>query len=448
MKRLIFIIAFGFILIFQVASSQSIKKQQVKDCSVQSEKCADCSYAVDGNSTGRASQTIVLSVLVALVSAYLYKTKKRKYYAVAGALVVTALLVTSFVPHSSREKEECIVLADALELDEFVTAGDEFISLDESGDDFTEFKTSGEEFSSIDGDEFIESGTEFSAISNDEFAASESNEESTGLLTESDKNLLIELGVLLLLTIVVGLMVNNTQFQKLRPFFLLAMLVWLGFIKGGCPCMISSFQNLILFFAGLNIKWISLLWFLGLIPLTYFFGRVWCGWLCHLGAFQEFIYSTTKLDLLKKEKHQKVLRFVQIALFALLILQLIITKTNIYIHYDPFKVAFNLFSANVTGYVLLVVLLLSSVLIYRPFCRSVCPVGLVLGWVSLIPGARRISKNPSCIDCVKCSRQCKSHALLYENKKSMLDVSNCIACGDCLDSCSKDALSFTTLKKV
>ena len=136
---------------------------------------------------------------------------------------------------------------------------------------------------------------------------------------------------------------------------------------------------------GQEVRVHSLVWFLGLIPLTYLFGKVWCGWVCHLGAFQEFLYRANNFKFLKGEGAQKTLRILQYTMFATLMIQLMVTKTNIFIHYDPFKVAFNLRSFHTLGWVLLGLLLLTSLFIYRPFCRGVCPVGLVLGWVSKIP---------------------------------------------------------------
>ena len=191
---------------------------------------------------------------------------------------------------------------------------------------------------------------------------------------------------------------------------------------------------------GSPVPWENLLWFLLLIPATYLFGRVWCGWLCHLGALQEFIYRSPKMKILSTLKAQKILKIVQISTLVLLVVQLIVTHTNIWCSIDPFLVAFNLFSSNVTGYVLLAIMLLSSAFIYRPFCRGFCPVGLILGWVSLIPGAKRLNKNSICVDCISCSHQCKEHAMIHENKKTILNTQNCIMCGDCFSSCKKDAL--------
>jgi hypothetical protein len=62
--------------------------------------------------------------------------------------------------------------------------------------------------------------------------------------------------------------------RKLRVLFLLAAVVVIGFLKGGCPCMISSFTETMLGAFGAGKPWVNSLWFLGLIPVTYVFGRV------------------------------------------------------------------------------------------------------------------------------------------------------------------------------
>jgi polyferredoxin len=174
---------------------------------------------------------------------------------------------------------------------------------------------------------------------------------------------------------------------------------------------------------------------------------VWCGWICHLGALQEFLFMG-KFEILKGRRSQDILRYVRAGVLVFLIAQILITKTNIFVHYDPFKVAFNLFSANLLGYILLGVLLVSSLFINRPFCRTVCPIGIMLGWVSLIPGASVIGvKKDACAGCKQCAGACKIHAITRHNRVSQLVNQDCIGCGECLDACGQKGLGFHTAGK-
>ncbi|MBN1541347.1 4Fe-4S binding protein [candidate division KSB1 bacterium] len=236
--------------------------------------------------------------------------------------------------------------------------------------------------------------------------------------------------------VVAGLLLRYRRFRLARPLVLLAGLVVLGFINGGCPCMISSFQNFELWLLGESVQLHSLFWFLALIPATYLFGRVWCGWICHLGALQEFLYRGP-LKAFRSDRSSKILRMLRWILFGLLVFQVAVTRSNIFMHYDPFKVAFNLFSVHTLGWWLLGLLLLTSLFIYRPFCRAACPVGLVLNWVSRIPGAFKLSINSQCSDCGVCSRVCPANAI---DKEHRIDSGECILCGACLDRCKKDAI--------
>jgi len=153
---------------------------------------------------------------------------------------------------------------------------------------------------------------------------------------------------------------------------------------------------------------------------------------------QEFIYSSDRFDFFKGKRTQEIMRWIRYALFAALIIQLISTKEILFNRVDPFKVAFNLSSYYTAGWILLGILLISSLFVYRPFCRSVCPVGLLLGWTSRLPGASIIGKNKSCTGCLSCRKVCKTQAI---DEDVNVSSSDCIMCGDCLDNCKKEGLS-------
>lgn len=248
--------------------------------------------------------------------------------------------------------------------------------------------------------------------------------------------------IALAFTVLAGILVRFKPLRKTRTFLLLSSLALLGFWNGGCPCPISSFQNLLLWAMNVDVEIHSLLWFVGLIPITYVFGRVWCGWICHLGAFQEFLHKPNRFSFLQGERAQKTMRVLRYALVAALVVQLFWTKDNQFIHIDPFKVAFNLRSFYLTGWLLLGVLMLSSLYIYRPFCRSACPVGLVLGWVSRLPYASKLGVKEDCRTCKLCTSACSSQAIRVVEKEVDIQQGECLACGSCMDACRRDSIIF------
>ncbi len=323
--------------------------------------------------------------------------------------------------------------ADSTEFDEFenienidTTESEQNSEMDEFGDD---------EFSS---DEF--SNEEFS---DDEFSSEESFDEFSDTATDDEPvsyNRLYWAIAILLYTILAGILVRFKGTRKLRGLFLMLGLVILGFYRGG-PGVISSFQNSYLLAIGVSVNWQAAVLFIGLIPITYLFGKVFCGWVCYLGAIQEFLHID-KVKLFQSEKAQKVMKMIRIVATAAIIIQLTFTQVILWSKVGPFKTAINLFSPNVTGYILLGIILVSSVFVHRPFCKMICPVGLLHGLVTKLPGASVLGINTSCAGCKTCSTSCQINAITREGKTSKLDNEECIRCGDCMDDCKISSISI------
>jgi len=254
-----------------------------------------------------------------------------------------------------------------------------------------------------------------------------------------------QLNTLLLVFIAVilaGIFVRFKSTRHFRVLFMIGFFIYLGFYLGACPCPISAYQNVILAGMGQDVSLFSMLYFLGLIPLTFIFGKVWCGWICHLGTLQELLHIQRKFNILKGPKSQKIMRAIRWILFFGLIVQLAVNQTNWFCKVDPFLVAFNFISVYSIGWHLLGLLIISSIFIHRPFCQAACPIGLVLGWVSKIPGASTLNFNDKCTHCNTCMDNCKIGAISKDNGNHSINNIECNLCGECLSSCTNDALFF------
>lgn len=247
---------------------------------------------------------------------------------------------------------------------------------------------------------------------------------------------------ILFATIVAGLLVHFSLARNLRAVFLTASVAVLGFYKGACPCPIQSLQYVVLNLFGHAYKWQTLIYLLGLIPITYLFGRVFCGWVCHMGAVQEFLFLGSRFHILQSERAQVLMRRIRLVALVALVAQVAITQSNLYKKIDPFAVLYNFNSATLLGWVLLAALVVSSVLIHRPFCKTLCPVGLILGWVSKIPGASVLGPGGDCLGCSTCSNACRINAITRDAKVSILENQECIRCGECLGQCRNGSLTF------
>ncbi|MBP1664754.1 MAG: iron-sulfur binding protein [Bacteroidetes bacterium] len=462
-KQKIIILLLLFLVVTLPFTAHAEVSQQVADSIARklnlAEDCSTCNYYASEHSVAGMINTIIIAVLVLLGSIWLYAGKKKLYILLLGVLISGAVAASYFAaPYffSQQENipENCPIAGNKGTENTFTSPGSEFESVGTviadkdtaaiAAVETDEFKaTPSDEFKSGNSDEFTNASKNEFSTDTSEFSAENAKTDPTQseVTRKINYTMIYEPLAIFLILGLISLLIKYEWFRKTRGFFLLASVIYLGFYRGACPCMISSFQNGVLMIFGVPVAWESLLWFLVLIPATYLFGKVWCGWLCHLGALQELIGRSSKFSFLTGRKTQRTLKIIQISVFVIWILQMLITRTNIFCEYDPFKVAFNLFSANWLGWVLLPILIVSSLLIHRPFCRTVCPVGLILGWVSQIPGAKKLNKDATCINCKMCCNQCAVRAMIYENKTTTLKQEDCIMCGECMSSCKKqDAL--------
>ncbi len=187
-------------------------------------------------------------------------------------------------------------------------------------------------------------------------------------------------------------------------------LAYFGFYREGCICSIGSVQNvsLALFNGSYSIPLTALLFFM--IPLIFalFFGRVFCAGVCPLGAIQELTgFSPVRLPQ-AIESVMAAIPFIYLAaavLFAALESQFIICR------YDPFVGIFRL-DMPYTMLVFGALLLFSGIFINRPYCRYLCPYGVLLSIFSRF-SRRHLTITPAeCINCRLCENVCPYDAIL------------------------------------
>ena len=86
--------------------------------------------------------------------------------------------------------------------------------------------------------------------------------------------------------------------------------------------------------------------------------------------------------------------------------------------------------------ILLLVTVILSILIYRPFCKYICPLGAVYSVFNPISVFRYRVDKETCTDCGACARACKMQVDPVENANH----SECIRCGACKKACPVKAI--------
>lgn len=162
-----------------------------------------------------------------------------------------------------------------------------------------------------------------------------------------------------------------------------------------------------------------------LLALSLVFGRIFCGHICPAGAVQE-LASLVPLPKFGKNWKQATLG-IRAVVFVIILAAAFGWSVGI-IDYFGLKEFFSLDVVSVLFYVFLGVLLLSMV-VYRPFCRFICPYGLLLSLTAAV-SAFKFRRTEKCIECGCCERVCPTNEAKVGDRKS-----ECYMCGRCVEVC-------------
>lgn len=191
-------------------------------------------------------------------------------------------------------------------------------------------------------------------------------------------------------------------------------LAYFGFYREGCICAVGSIQNvaLALFNKDYAIPLTALLFFLIPLIFAFAFGRVFCAGVCPFGAIQELTgFRPVKLPK-TVESVMAAIPFIYLALAVLFAA----TKSQFIIcRYDPFVGIFRL-NAPFTMIILGALLLISGIFINRPYCRYLCPYGVLLNIFSRFSGKHLTITPAECTDCRLCEDSCPYDAILPSDK--------------------------------
>lgn len=221
---------------------------------------------------------------------------------------------------------------------------------------------------------------------------------------------------------------------------------------GACPigavqAVIGSWNFKLAFYAA------GFLMFVGALA-----GRFVCGWLCPFGLIQDLLHKIPFPEKIGTFRGDRILRKLKYVILIVFVILLPMFLVDVLGQGAPYfcklicpagtleggipLVLLNESMRSALGWlyawknVLLLITIVLSVMIYRPFCKYICPLGAVYSVFNPVSVFRYRVDEKKCTGCGICAKVCGMQVDPAENANHP----ECIRCGACKKSCPVKAI--------
>ena len=239
--------------------------------------------------------------------------------------------------------------------------------------------------------------------------------------------------------------------RKYKYILYLISIIIEGLVLGAIPNAVLPIQQILMTIskAGPIVQILPMIIIvILLLASTLLIGRMFCGFACPLGALQELISNIKVKSSIKKQKEvkyyykipQKYSKIIRWVYFALIIVTIIFLNFALLQYANPF-LGFNLIRAASLVVILfplisLILIIILSIFIYRPWCQLFCPFGATASLLSRF-SRYKYRRTDDCTQCELCEKICPTDEAYEDSSKS-----ECYYCGRCVEICPQDAIKF------
>jgi len=182
--------------------------------------------------------------------------------------------------------------------------------------------------------------------------------------------------------------------------------------------------------------------------------NAFCGWLCPLGFIQEMVsrfsafvqkrvpgvrgaVKTLKKRGAKLAVLDRYLRFLKYAVLVWSVGGAAAYGFMVFRDVDPWAALWGLLELSVSaGLVVLVIVLVASLFVERPWCRYACPLGAATGIVSKLSPFYLKRESDACKNCAICTKACPMG--LPVHTATTIKSVDCVGCLECVDECPRE----------
>jgi len=223
--------------------------------------------------------------------------------------------------------------------------------------------------------------------------------------------------------------------------------------KGSCP--IGALQAVI---GSPKFKFsyyvVGFLFFVGAL-----IGRGVCGYLCPFGLVQDLLHKIPFVKKIETFKGDKALRKAKYLILLVFVILLPLFLVDIIGQGAPYfcklicpvgmmeggipLVLMNKSMRGAIGFLyawkglILILTIFLSIVIYRPFCKYICPLGAIYSLFNSVSLFRYTLDHQKCIHCGRCKAVCEMQCDPVKNCNDL----ECIRCGKCKNACPVDAIA-------